>query len=313
MAKPPEPSRQQSTSTAEVWAPQGEALQGLYGQGNDWLSQNNQGIQDASQQQQALGQGAINAVAPAWQQQLQGGTLGGYDIAGGLANMVGQNNDVNAQQVGPVSQSHAWDQYNDQVGPGGSLANMEGMYRNQAKSATQDMLGGMDARAAASGMGGGSAHGNAIGRGMEGINSNLQSQMAQTGYDAYNKDLDRRLAIGSENDQFNQQRALSDQQSNLRAQQGNQQFAGQQQQLMSGLLDQQNANASGAIGQQSDIQNFINGPMQGLMNSTQGMQFMQSLLGNPTALTQQQSTTNGATSGGGLGGSFGTSGANLNF
>ena len=342
MAKPPEPNKEQSTSSQDVWAPQGEALQNLYNNAADWQTNNQGNLDTLSQQSQNYAQGALESVAPAWLQQLQGGASGGYDVAGGLNNMIGQNNNVNAQQynaamgnantVGPVTQSHAYDLYNQNVGPGGSLANMEGMYRRQANSARGDMLGSMDARAAASGMGGGSAHGNAIGRGMEGINTNLQNQMATTGYDAYNKDLDRQLGIGAQADQYNQQRAMGDQnalnqfasnnqqalnqsmqnnqQADLAAQQGNQQFATNQQQMMSGLLDQQNQATSGAIGQQGDVQNFINGPLQGFMNSTAGMQFMSQMLGNPVATTQQQRTSNdgrgsGSFNVGGVGGAWG--------
>lgn len=314
MAKPPEPSKDQSTSIQTVWEPQAEALEGLYNQSGQWLNNNQGNINDLASQSQNNAQGALNAAAPAWQQQLQGGNLAGYDIAGGLNNMIGQDNsvnaqNVNAQQLGQVQQSHAWDQYNDSVGPGGSLANVEGMYRRQAESAGQDMLGLMDARAAASGMSGGSRHGTAITGGMAGINSNLQDQMAKTGYDAYNRDLDRKLSIGTANDQYNQQRAMADQSSdlsaqqgnqnaNLSAQQGNQDFASQQQQLTAGLLDSQNQNASTAIGQQQQVQDFINGPMAGFLNTTQGMQFMKQMIGDPTTLTEQQATSNGATAGG---------------
>jgi len=72
-------------------------------------------------------------------------------------------------------------------------------------------------------MSGGSGHGNAIGRGQEGINQNLQSQMAQTGYDAYNRDLDRQLGIAGDKDTMNQQRAGWDQQNSFNTQNANQQ------------------------------------------------------------------------------------------
>jgi len=326
--KSPKPSKEYSETTQDVWDPQAKGLEELYGNAGDWAKANQGNISGLAEQQQGNAQGALDSAMPAWQQQLQGGTLGGYDIAGGLNNMIGQDNsvnaqNVNAQQVGPVTQSHAWDQYNQNVGPGGSLANMEGMFRRQADVAGQDMLSSLDARAAASGMSGGSRHGTGIGMGFEGINRNLQDQMATTGYDAYNRDLDRKLSIGSENDQFNQQRAMQDQasnlagqqsnqQANLAAQQGNQNYASQQQNLMSGLLDQQNANTSGAIGQQQQMQDFMNGPMAGFMNSTAGMQFMKQMLGDPNNLSQQYSSANGATSGnsgsfnvGGIGGKWG--------
>jgi len=218
------------------------------------LTQWNQGIQDSAQGM--------------WNQQAQGGNLAGYDISGALNNAMGQNNNINPQNIqantadantiGPVQQSWANDVYNNRVGPSGSANQMNDMYRRQANMATQDMLGATDARAAAGGMGGGSAHGNAMGRGMEGINQNLQNQMATTSYDAYNRDLDRQLGIGAQADQYNQQRAIGDQNAlnqanqlnqstDLAAQQSNQNYAQNQQQLMQGLLGQQNQNQQNAL------------------------------------------------------------------
>ena len=236
--KSPKPSEEYSQSTQDVWDPQAKGLENLYGNAGSWVKDNQGTISGLAGQQQQYAQGALDAAAPAWLQQVNGGTLGGYDIAGGLQSMIGQDRDVTAQQwgggmmdgaqlgdaaqvgdaaqgqantLGDVAQSHAWDQYSQNVGPGGSLANVEGMFRRQANVAGQDMLSGLDARAAASGMSGGSRHGTATGMGFEGINRNLQDQMASTGYDAYNRDLDRKIGIGSANDQFNQNRALSNQ------------------------------------------------------------------------------------------------------
>lgn len=305
--------------------------------------------------------------------------------------------DVNGNSVGMVDRSKARNTFDSRVGPGGSLANMMDMYRGQATTAGQDMLSNVDARAAAAGIGGGSAHGNAMGRGFEGINSNLQSQMAQTGYDAYNRDLDRNLGISRDTDLMNQERTLSNQGNTLAANQGNQQAAlaasqgnqnaalqaslanqgsyqdilmanqaanlqagqgnqqanlaaqqanqaaalqagqgnqqaalqaalgnqqtalgaGQsnqqyqlgQQQNMANLIGQQQQSSYDAIGQQADMQNFINGPMQGIMNSAGGMQMLQSLIGSPQLLNQ--SMANGSAPGAGPSYNVGTSGVGI--
>jgi len=409
--KSPKPSEEYSQSTQDIWGPQGDALSGLYKDASSWFNNNSGGIQGGANQAGDLSQGAINSVAGPWQQNLQGGNLAGYDIGSYLSGQIGQNRDINggtatAQQfgagpgvssnqmgpgmnleAGPGVQNHSVGQLNSteaqnsfdrNVGPGGSLDNMKGMYRQDANNARDDMLGSMDARAAASGMSGGSGHGNAIGRGQEGINQNLQSQMAQTGYDAYNRDLDRQLGIAGDKDTMNQQRAGWDQQNsfntqnanqqnrfqvgqanqgnqfkydeanqgsdlqaqmanlqnmfqtnqanqgaNLSAQQGNQQaniqagqanqnYAQQQQQQLGDLMGQQQGSSETAIGQQEQIQNFINGPLQSIMQSAGGLQMLQSLLGNPQALTQSEGGSNGATppgSGsfnvGGIGGQWG--------
>ena len=248
-------SSSESSSSSSVWSPYAEPVsnmletgRGKYDRANETLNspqlqndlnQWNQGVQDTSM--------------AAWQQQAQGGNLAGYDIAGGLNNMIGQGN-----QVGPVQQSHAFDLYNSNVGPGGSLANMEGMYRRQADVAGQDMLSSLDARAAASGMSGGSRHGTATGMGFEGINQNLQNQMASTGYDAYNRDLDRKLNIGSQNDQFNQQRALADQNVTQNTQQQMAQMLGQQNQSQqAALAGAGNMAGLGGLGYQAATQPFM--------------------------------------------------------
>ena len=412
MAKPAKPSKEYTSSTQQVWGPQADALEGLYGGAEDWYSQNNQSIQDAAGTAGMYSNAALGAVAQPWMQNLQGGNLAGYDIAGGLSNMIGQDmnitpssatgtlskaqqfgagpgvqsqqfgagpgvqsqqfsagpgvqsigmgagSDINSNAIGQLSRpTYESNVYQNRIGPGGSLNNMKGMYRNDARVAGQDMLGAMDSRAAASGMSGGSAHGNAVGRGFEGINRNLQDNLARTGYDAYNRDIDRSLNIAGKADQFNEQRAGLDQQNffntqatnqanqfrygqqnqanNMQAQLANQQAATQagianmqnatqvgmanqnyasgQQQLMGNMIGQQQGTSESAINQQQEIQNFINGPLQSIMQSAGGLQMLQGLLGNPATLTDSQGTKNGGAPGGGGNYSLGTSGANVSF
>lgn len=231
-------SKSESESKQSVWEPWGDAMSPALARSGEIVDPTITAIQNPGLQQdlQQWNQGVKDPAMDMWQAQSAGGNLAGYDIAGSLASsMAGDQNitpqqyqaamgdanlgnantyranQANANQVGQVKQSWADTVYNDRVGPDGSASQMNDMYRRQAGFATDDMLSSMDARAAASGMSGGSRHGTAIGRGMEGINANLQDQMAGTAYDSYNRDLDRHLGIASQVDQFNQQRSLSDQ------------------------------------------------------------------------------------------------------
>lgn len=410
MAKPPDPSKEYSTSDQSMWKPQGDALQQLYDQSSSWLSNNDGKIDSLSQQAMYRGNDAYDSADRAWENQLTGGNLSGYDIAGGLQGMLQQDNNIssnnvnsqningtnvnsqnvnsqnvngqniNQNQIGQLnSPTLQMQMANRFSGGNSSLDNMRGTIQNSAKSAQDNMMQGLDARAAASGMSGGSRHGTATAKGMQDINSNMQTDLANIGYDAYNKDYDRSMQMGAAADQFNEARNVSDQsnafntqmanqsndmqgqmanqQSNLQGQMANQQsnmqgqlanqnnnmqaqsanqqanlqgqmanqqsdmqakmanqnFTQEQQKLVSDLLGQQNTNSSNAIGQQANMQGYIDGPMQGLMNSTAGMQFMQQMLGSPTTLTQQESSSNGASGGSGVSGNIGTSGANLSF
>lgn len=270
----PSGGRDESSSSQSVWRPYADAMTPMLEQSGEMFDQGMAGVNDPKLQQDLTqwNQGVQDSAMSGWQNQMQGGSLAGYDIAGGLEGMLQDSN-----EVGPVQQSHAYDLYSQNVGPGGSLANMEDMYRRQAQTAGQDMLSGLDARAAASGMSGGSRHGVASGMGMEGINQNLQNQMASTGYDAYNRDLDRQLNIGSQNDQFNQQRALADQEVNA-----------QREQLISGLVGQQNQSQQGAVNSAQGLAGLGNLGYQSAMAPFMGYSQMLQGMGPATVLSESE-------------------------
>lgn len=273
-------SKSQNESEQKVWKPWGEATAPILGRTGEFADPAMDAISNPQLQQdlQQWNQGIKDPAIDMWQNQAGGGNLAGYDIAGALAGSMGQNNQinpqqyqammgdanlgkantyqanqVNANQVGQVKQSWADQVYQDRVGPDGSASNMNDMYRRQAGLATQDMLGATDARAAASGMSGGSRHGTAIGRGMDGINANLQNQMATTSYDAYNRDLDRHLNIASQTDQFNQQRALSDQGARNQFRAMNSDAKNQARAYNASVLNQQGQFNQSALNQQGQL------------------------------------------------------------
>ena len=238
----------------DVWGPQGSALTNLYGQAGNLFGQSNEGMQNlipgATQQMQ----GVFDQSNPAWQQQMQGGAFAGMDLQGQYNSLMNQgpegtNNQqfINASIMGGEGNNYA-DAMRDQ-------------FTQDATRAQGNMLGNLDARAAASGMSGGSRHGTATAQGMEDINRNLQSNMANIGYQTFDKDLDRKLGIAGQADANNlarYQSQLGSAQNMLGAQQGAMQgglnYGGQMQNLGMGQFAPQMAPwqamgaYSGAIG-----------------------------------------------------------------
>jgi len=333
-----------SASEQKVWKPWGEATTPLLREAESFYDPAMDQIRDPQLQQdmQEWNAGVTDTASSLYDQQAQGGNLAGYDIAGDLYNsMTDQSqlidvndynaetydaNQVNAVQVGDVTNSNAADWYGRLSGGDGGVGQMNDMYRRQAGLATDDMLSAVDARAAASGMSGGSRQGTAIGRGMEGINANLQNQMAQTGYDAYNRNIDNVMNIAGTTDQYNQQRALSDQSArnqfraansqakntarganaaamnqaglanqgvDLQGQQANLQSQLQQQQQMQQLLGMQNANQQGALDQTGAMMGLgQTGYQEALAPFTAYSQLLQGM-GGSTVLSDSVSSSSG--------------------
>lgn len=162
----------------------------------------------------AMGQQFMQSMAPQVQQQFQQGaeanqqTMG--DMRGGMQNQLGggvygnmglQNQFLNElqQSRGPSDES----QINAQIlgGQGNSYADaMKETYMRDAQNTRDQMLGTLDARSAASGMSGGARAGIAQGNAMSGINRNLQSELANVGYNTFDKNLDRSLGIAQRAD-----------------------------------------------------------------------------------------------------------------
>lgn len=213
---------------------------------------------------------------PAWHQQLQGGAYSSLD-----ANKVFNSID---QSMGHPSQMSA---VNAQImgGSGNTYADaMKNQYVSDANRASDNMLANLDARAAASGMSGGSRHGVATALGQRDINQNLQRNLAETGYNTFDKDLQNKLNIAQQADSNN---------------------LAKQQMMVNMLGGKQNAMAGGLnFGQ--GMQNLGMGQFAPTMIPWQGMQNYSAAVGAPTILSAGQSSGQGHGKGkstsGGIGG-----------
>lgn len=262
----------QSQFGQDIWGPQGEALQGLYGQLGGLFGQSTGqmqgdmgGVVDNMNQQSGM-------ANDAWGQQLGGGATADMGLQNQLSNSLQQsaNNPSAMQEVNNMIMGGEGNNYADA---------MRNQYVSDANRASDNLLSNLDSRAAASGMAGGSRHGTAIGRGMEDINRNLQSNMAQTGFNTFDKDLDRKLAIANQADQGNFQR----------------------QQLMSNMLGQQNQASQGAIGQGQSMQDMSMSPFAAYMAPWQAAGQLAQGIGGPTTLssgTSNDSSTSESKGGG---------------
>ena len=161
-------------------------------------------------------------------------------------------------------------------GEGNNYADaMKDQYIQDANRAQENMLANTDARAAASGMSGGSRHGMMQGLGMEGINDSLQSNLAKTGYDTFDADLQRKLDIAQQADQGNLAR----------------------QQMMSGMIGQQNQAQQGAIQGGQNMQNINMGQYAPQMMPWDAMGQYGNVIGRPTILgSGSQSGSSGSLS-----------------
>jgi hypothetical protein len=137
--------------------------------------------------------GAANSALPALQSSMQGGAYKDLGTGDALMQSLAQslNSPTNTQKI-----------YGDMMGGNGNnyADAMKASYTADANNATNNMLRNLDARAAGAGMSGSSQHGIAEGLGLQGINNNLQKNLAQTGYDTFNQDLQNKLNIAGQAD-----------------------------------------------------------------------------------------------------------------
>jgi len=262
-------SSSDSISSQGVWGPQADALKQMYGQAPGMM----QGVQDQMPGLQAGAeqwtQGVQGEAMPAWQNQMAGGNLAGYDIAGGLGNsLAGAMTNPTQQQQALNTASNGGQNYSDAY---------KQNFVNDARTAMDASMQGIDARAAASGAGG-SAYGNAMARGHQDINKNLQSNLANVGYQDYNNQVNRMQQAGAGADQ------------NLLQQQG----------MMSNLLGQQQGAQAGAL-QQTGAMNQLGQAQMGnaLMPINAYSQMLQSM-GGPVVLTDSMSDSSQSSRQGGL-------------
>jgi hypothetical protein len=253
-------SNNQSQMSQQVNAPQQTALSQMYGVLPELFTQNQNMANQGQQFAQQYSQDAANAAMPAYQSQLNGGAYQGLGIGSQLMSSLNQS------QNSPSAMS----QMNGMImgGNGNNYADaMKSGYIGDANRARDNMMSTLDARATGSGMSGGARHGVATAQGNYDINSNLQHELAQTGYNTFDKDLDRKLNIASQADQGTLAR----------------------QQLMSGMLGQQNAASTGALQGAEGLQNLGLGTMAPASAGWGNMQGWANAIGSPTVLSSGNS------------------------
>lgn len=242
------------------------ALSQMYGALPSIFGQNQAAANQGQQFAQPYSQSVATSAMPAYQSQLNGGVYQDLGIGNQLMSSLNQS------QNSPSAMS----QMNGMImgGNGNNYADaMKAGYISDANRARDSMMGTLDARATGSGMSGGARHGVATAQGNYDINSNLQHELARTGYDTFDKDLDRKLQIAGQADQSTLAR----------------------QQLMAGMLGQQNAATTGAIQGGETVQNLGLGTMAPASAGWGNMQGWANAIGSPTVLSQ----------GGSIGSSFG--------
>jgi hypothetical protein len=238
-----------------------DAAAGTYGNVGSIINQQMGGVQDYINQ-------TNQAAMPEWKNQLAGGVYQGMDNANRLSESLQQslNAPTNTQSIYAQMMGGQGNNYADA---------MKASYLGDANRATDNMLANLDARAAASGMSGGSRHGIATSQGMYDINSNLQKNLADTGYNTFDKDLANKLNIAQQADQGTLAR----------------------QQLMSNMLGQQQGVQTGALNAGGQMQNLGMGSMAPTMMPWQNMSNYANSIGSPTVLSSGGSSGNSSAMG----------------
>jgi hypothetical protein len=267
-------AKNNSNMQQQVNAPQNAALTGLYQNASNVFNQNQQFSNQGQQQAQQNAQNVVDTSMPAWQQQLNGGAYQNLGIGNSLMSSLNQslNNPTATQQI-----------YGSVMGGNGNnyADAMKASYQGDANRAADNMNRTLDARATGSGMSGGSRQGVAQAQGYYDINSNLQHQLAQTGYNTFDKDLQNKLMIAGQADQGTLAR----------------------QQMMSGMLGQQNSASTGALGMGESMQNLGLGTMAPASAGWGNLQGLASAIGSPTVLSSGQSAGSSKSKGGNMSGS----------
>lgn len=264
-------SSSQSSFNQKIPKFQEDALKKLYGQ-----AASNYGTTRGTIAQQTPG--ANNFI-----NQINQGAMGGYNDAlqGGVYQGMGNQQALQDSLAQSMANPSATSQIYGQVmgGQGNNYADaMKASYITDANRAQQAMLGNLDARAAASGMSGGSRHGTATAQGMNDINSNLQKNLATTGYETFNQDLQNKLGIAQQADQGTLAR----------------------QQMLSDMIGQQQGVQTGALNQGQNMQNLGMGSFAPGMMNWQNLSNYSNTIGSPTVLSNGSSSSSSKSGGGGI-------------
>ncbi len=239
-----------------VWGPQGDALQNMYGQMSGLFNETNSQMQGqvpgAVQQQQ----GVFNQANQGFQNQLQGGAFAGMPL---------QQNYQDALRGGGN------EQFIDQSIMGGQGNNYVDAMRGQMQDDSDTRLGRQfaqsDARAAGAGMGGSSRHGLLQARMAEDEGDRLGAQQTALGFNTFDRDLDRKLGIAQRADRFDMGRLEN----------------------TSGMLGQQQGAMQGGLNYGQNMQNLGMGQFAPSMAPWQAAGQYAGSMGGPTVLGQGSS------------------------
>lgn len=210
-----------SQSAQDVWGAQAPHLENVYNSAGDAYANAQQGI---------------NNLQPS--------------VSNDMANFLGQASGGYGNQMGGGFAAGL----QGQVGPNSYTGAMKDMIAGDAQRMKQQNLGGLDARAAASGMSGSTGYHNSANQMASEVDRNAQNAMANVGYQSYNQGIQNQMQLANMMDR-------------------NQQFGvGNLQNLQQGSMNQFNPhmaglNAAGAYGQ------IIGGPtVLGTSSSSNGSQ-----------------------------------------
>jgi hypothetical protein len=264
-----------------VWGGQTPYLQNLYQQAGNLFGTTSQGALSQAPWASQYASNVAQTMNPAFQQQLQGGAYAGLDagqIYGDIAKSMQQ----------PTATQGL---YGEIMSGTGGLPLAREVQRNMVQNASDVMgttLAGIDARAAGAGLPGSSRHGIAQGQAIQGINKNLQQDLAQLGYQAYEPNLQRQLGIASQADQSNLAR----------------------QQMLTGGIAGQQAAMTGAMGYAPEMQALGMGGMAPYTQAWGPMGMYSQALGGPQVLSSgnMSAGSNSSSKGAGIGGLGGIGG-----
>lgn len=249
---------------------QSKALKNLFNSAQSLYGDTYSGIKNATGNAQDLVNAGASSVLPAFNSSLEGGEYKDVNANDILSSI---NSSINT----PTETSKV---YADIMGgQGNNYADaLKASYLGDANRATDNMLSNLDARAAASGMSGGARHGIATAQGMYDINSNLQKNLAQTGYDTFNQDLNNKLGIAQQADSNTLQR----------------------QQMLTDMLGQKQNTVNSGMNFGQQVQNLGLGTFAPTMMPWNAMQNYAATLGNPIVLSNGSGSGSSKGKGGGL-------------
>ena len=169
------------------------ALTDLYGNAQNLFNSTNSNIQNQAGNIANTNSDIQQSTLPALNSALSGGVF---------SDPVFKNQLVTSLNNSLSSPSNTQQIYADIMGGNGNnyADAMKASYTADANRATANMLNNLDARASAAGMSGGSRQGIAQAQGLYDINSNLQKNLAETGYNTFDKDLTNKLNIAQQAD-----------------------------------------------------------------------------------------------------------------